>query len=52
MPFSWIMPEMYFSGVASGSVHGWVWFLAAFAGNILGTRLRPTFGLAVEGVRV
>jgi hypothetical protein len=38
----------FFSGVASGSVHGWVWFLAAFAGNILGTRLRPLFGLEVE----
>jgi hypothetical protein len=36
----------FFSGVASGSVHGWVWFLAAFAGNILGTRLRPRFGLS------
>jgi hypothetical protein len=35
----------FFSGVASGSVHGWVWFVAAFAGNILGTRLRPRFGL-------
>jgi len=38
----------FFSGVSSGSVHGWVWFLAAFAGNILGTRLRPRFGLGVE----
>jgi uncharacterized membrane protein YedE/YeeE len=38
----------FFSGVASGSVHGWLWFLAAFAGNIVGTRLRPVFGLGVE----
>ncbi len=37
----------YFSGVASTSLHGWVWLAAAFTGNILGTRLRPRFGLAV-----
>ncbi len=32
----------YFSGIASGSLHGWVWFLVAFAGNIVGFRLRST----------
>jgi uncharacterized membrane protein YedE/YeeE len=37
----------YFSGIASSSVHGWVWFAAAFAGNIAGTRLRPLFGLRI-----
>jgi uncharacterized membrane protein YedE/YeeE len=37
----------YFSGIASSSVHGWVWFASAFAGNVLGTRLRPLFGLRV-----
>ena len=37
----------YFSGIASSSVHGWVWFAAAFVGNVLGTRLRPYFGLRV-----
>jgi len=36
----------YFSGIASGSVHGWVWLPSAFAGNMLGTRLRPLFGLS------
>jgi uncharacterized protein len=36
----------YFSGIASGSVHGWVWFVAAFAGSAAGTRLRPLFGLS------
>ncbi|KKO12340.1 YeeE/YedE family protein [Pseudohongiella sp.] len=30
----------YFSGIATGSVHGWVWFLAAFVGAALGIRLR------------
>jgi uncharacterized protein len=37
----------YFSGIASSSVHGWVWFAAAFVGNGVGTRLRPFFGLSV-----
>ncbi|CAL78674.1 conserved hypothetical protein; putative membrane protein with YeeE/YedE motives [Bradyrhizobium sp. ORS 278] len=38
----------YFSGIASGSLHGWCWLVAAFIGNIIGTRLRPLFGLTVE----
>jgi uncharacterized membrane protein YedE/YeeE len=38
----------YFSGIASGSLHGWVWMLAAFAGNAVGTGARPFFGLKVE----
>ena len=38
----------YFSGIASGSLHGWLWLVAAFAGNIVGTHLRPWFGLGVE----
>jgi uncharacterized membrane protein YedE/YeeE len=38
----------FFSGVASGSVHGWLWIAAALPGNYLGARLRPLFGLAVE----
>ncbi len=33
----------YFSGIASGSLHGWVWLVAAFAGNLVGVRLRPLF---------
>ncbi|QYD72633.1 YeeE/YedE family protein [Paraburkholderia edwinii] len=40
----------YFSGIVSGSLHGWVWVVAAFFGNVLGTRLRPLFGLEVERV--
>jgi uncharacterized membrane protein YedE/YeeE len=36
----------YFSGIASGSLHGWLWLVAAFIGNIAGTRLRPVFGLS------
>ena len=38
----------YFSGIASGSLHGWLWLPCAFAGNVLGTYLRPAFGLSVE----
>lgn len=41
----------YFSGVASTSLHGWLWFASAFAGSLIGTRLRPLFGLAVERSR-
>lgn len=36
----------YFSGVASGSLHGWLWFLAALGGSYLGNALRPFFGLS------
>jgi len=39
----------YFSGIASSSVHGWLWLVAAFLGSVLGTYLRPWFGLSVEG---
>jgi uncharacterized membrane protein YedE/YeeE len=35
----------FFSGVASGSLHGWVWIAAALPGNALGLALRPLFGL-------
>lgn len=35
----------FFSGVASTSLHGWLWILAALAGTSLGARLRPWFGL-------
>jgi uncharacterized membrane protein YedE/YeeE len=38
----------YFSGIASGSLHGWVWLVAAFAGNAVGVRLRPLCDLSVE----
>ena len=35
----------YFSGIASGSLHGWVWFGAALIGTYFGNRLRPLFKL-------
>jgi len=35
----------YFGGISSTSLHGWLWFAAAFAGSSLGIRLRPWFGL-------
>ena len=34
-----------FSGIASGSVHGWLWFASAFIGSYFGVKLRPRFGL-------
>ncbi|MDX9884701.1 YeeE/YedE family protein [Thauera sp.] len=30
----------YLGGIASASVHGWVWFALAFAGSIVGVRIR------------
>jgi uncharacterized protein len=35
----------YFSGIASGSLHGWAWLVAAFVGSIAGTRFRTRFRL-------
>ncbi|WP_193335909.1 YeeE/YedE family protein [Devosia beringensis] len=34
-----------FSGIASGSLHGWLWFAAAFVGSLGGILARPLFGL-------
>ena len=36
----------FVGGVASGSLHGWVWFAAALGGCLIGIRLRPLFGLS------
>jgi uncharacterized membrane protein YedE/YeeE len=41
----------YFSGIASGSLHGYLWAFAAFVGNIVGVRLRPWFFLERRAVR-
>jgi uncharacterized membrane protein YedE/YeeE len=30
----------FFSGISTGSLHGWVWLVAAFGGSLLGIRLR------------
>lgn len=38
----------FFSGVASTSVHGWLWIAAALVGTWIGVKLRPAFGLANE----
>ena len=38
----------FFSGVASGSLHGWVWVACALAGSYAGLKLRPMFGMTVE----
>jgi uncharacterized membrane protein YedE/YeeE len=34
----------FFSGIASTSLHGWLWIAAALPGNWVGVRLRPWFG--------
>lgn len=36
----------YFSGIASGSLHGWLWLIAALLGTYAGLVFRPAFGLA------
>ena len=41
----------YFSGIASGSLHGYVWAAAAFAGNVVGVKLRPWFFMERNAVR-
>lgn len=38
----------YFSGLLSGSLHGWLWLPCAFAGSALGVHLRPLFGMKNE----
>jgi hypothetical protein len=35
----------YFSGIASFSLHGWVWGAAALGGTWVGLKVRPLFGL-------
>jgi uncharacterized protein len=35
----------FFSGVASTSLHGWLWIISALAGTWIGVKLRPKFGL-------
>lgn len=37
----------YFGGIASFSVHGYVWGLLALAGTFVALYLRPLFGLSV-----
>ncbi len=34
----------YLGGIASASLHGWVWFALAFAGSIVGVRIRRRIG--------
>ena len=35
----------FFSGISTGSLHGWAWFAAAFGGAFVGVKLRPILGL-------
>ena len=34
----------FLAGTASGSLHGWIWFVMAMSGSWVGVRLRPHFG--------
>lgn len=35
----------FFSGISTGSLHGWAWFVMAFLGAFVGIWLRPRLGL-------
>lgn len=37
----------YFSGIASGSLHGYIWAVFALIGTFIGLKLRPLFALSV-----
>lgn len=36
----------YLGGIATMSLHGWVWGVMALLGTVIGVRLRPLFGLS------
>ncbi len=38
----------FIGGVASGSLHGWIWFAAAMTGSVIGIQFRPLFGLSKD----
>jgi uncharacterized membrane protein YedE/YeeE len=35
----------YLAGIASTSLHGWLWIVFALLGTAIGVKLRPSFGL-------
>lgn len=37
-----------FSGIASTSLHGWLWLVAALIGNWVGIKARPLFGMSIR----
>ncbi|WP_423821098.1 YeeE/YedE family protein [Salinisphaera sp. SPP-AMP-43] len=37
----------YFGGIASFSLHGWLWGAVGLAGTLVGIKLRPLFGMGV-----
>jgi len=41
----------FVGGVASGSLHGWIWFAAALIGSSAGIKLRPAYGLSIERLK-
>ena len=36
----------FLGGVASGSLHGWIWFIFAMIGSWIGVHMRPRFGMS------
>ncbi len=37
----------YFGGIASFSLHGWLWGAVGLLGTLVGIKLRPLFGMGV-----
>ncbi|GHB23899.1 hypothetical protein GCM10007094_09820 [Pseudovibrio japonicus] len=42
----------YLGGITSGSIHGWLWLVFAFAGSMFGTRLRYVIGMDPAPINV
>jgi uncharacterized membrane protein YedE/YeeE len=41
----------FLAGVASGSLHGWIWFVMAMTGSWVGIKWRYVFGFARQGAQ-
>jgi len=39
------------AGISTGSLHGWLWLVAGFAGSIVGVKFRPYFGFDRPAVK-
>ena len=40
------------SGISTGSVHGWIWVPLAFAGTLVGLRVRNHFGFGMQRINL
>jgi uncharacterized membrane protein YedE/YeeE len=35
----------FFSGISSASLSGWIWFISAFAGNLVGNQIKKKLSI-------